>query len=217
MNNCHPLWSDKKRDMTNQLITLILFLILIMIGCSKDQGSENADEQTVGERLFFSFEEGMDGWKAVGTDLDNPPVEWSITRTQKMAKDGKTSLMLNLDNMNDMGKIWIQKEISVKPNCPYKVQVKYAFASADYGDMNLWTIITGVSAEPPINNLIYQDTTGAGSEMGSGFKWLSKSYSFDVISNPDGKLYVSIGVWGTWETKRTYYLDSIEITYREIQ
>jgi len=155
----------------------------------------------------------MEGWVANGTDLDNPPVEWSIERSNDIASDGKTAVRLYLNNMNDAGKIWIERPFDGEPNRTYQVHVKYDFASADWGDMNLWTIITSVSPQPPVPGLLYQGDTGNNARPEDGFVWLRKSYDFDVDSGPDGKIYIVIGVWGTWETARTYYLDNVSISF----
>lgn len=161
----------------------------------------------------FSFEHDMDGWVAEGTDLDNPPVEWSIERSQDLASDGETAIRLYLNNINDAGKIWGERAFDVEPNREYQVHLEYDFATADWGDMNLWTIITGVVSQPPKvkGGLVYQEDTGNNARPGDGFVWLYKSYDFTVESDEDSKLYIMIGVWGTWETARTYYLDNVKV------
>lgn len=32
------------------------------------------------------------------------------------------------------------------------------------------------------------------------------------MSGNDGTLYIDIGIWGTWETGRVYYIDNVRIT-----
>ncbi len=69
------------------------------------------DDDTTGPdgivRFQTSFESGFDGFTADGTDLDDPPIEWSIERTDEQADEGAWSVQLDLDNLNDAGKIWI--------------------------------------------------------------------------------------------------------------
>ena len=91
------------------------------------------------------------------------------------------------------------------------------FASADWGDVNLFTIITGVVQEPPEtrDDLVYQGSTGNESDTDVGYVWLKKGYDFLVRSGANGKLYVTIGIWGTWETTRIYYFDNVIITFIE--
>jgi hypothetical protein len=161
----------------------------------------------------------MEGWTANGTDLDNPPVEWSIERSEDIAKDGNMSVKFYLNNVNDAGKIWLEKPFSVKPNNSYKVNLEYAFASSDWGDINLWRIIAGVSSEKPQSrkDLLYQGDTGNFAEPEADYVWLDKSYDFTVQSDSDGILYVIIGIWGTWETSRIYYVDNIHVTLTELK
>ncbi len=187
------------------LQSLFITVVFLVAGCTPPHS------------YFFSFENDMEGWSSNGTDLDNPPVEWSIERTQKMAKDGTISLAFYLDNLNDQGKIWVEQSFVVKPDCLYYVSVEYTFASADFGEINLWQIITGVTKEQPVcrDNLIYQENTSNNSKTDVGFRWLEKDYDFIIQSDSGGRLWVTIGIWGTWETPRTYYIDNVQITFTE--
>lgn len=166
---------------------------------------------------FFSFEEDMQRWEAKALDLDlaNSTIEWSIARSQDRWKDGHSSLRFYLENWNDKGKIWIERRFAVEPNAWHQVSVRYAFASADWGDANFFVLITGVLQEPPRTpgELVYQGYTGNGAGSDVGYVWLDKNYSFSVESGSTGELYVVIGVWGVWETPRTYYFDAVEVVF----
>jgi hypothetical protein len=171
--------------------------------------------------FFFSFEADMEGWEVKGMDLElgNSTIEWSIARSQERATNGSSSLRLFLENWNDMGKIWVERGFVLKPNTTYRVDVSYAFASADWGVANFFRIITGVLQEPPKtrDELVYQGDTGNGHpDSDVGYVWLDKSYTFTVQSNVDGEIYVILGVWGVWETPRTYYLDSIRVVFTQL-
>ena len=189
----------------SKIIYLLVCIPLILAGCSTLQ---------IPKQTEFSFEQGMDGWVAQGTDLSNPAVEWSIELSGDMASEGDTSLKVYLNNLNDAGKIWIQRPFDVDSDSYYQVHVDYDFASADYGDLNLWTIITGAVLGPPTkaDELVYQRDTGNGADKDEGYKWLHKTYTFDMRTGPEKEIYVIIGVWGTWETARTYYIDNIKVT-----
>jgi len=182
-----------------------ILLLLMFVGCGEPIAPTP-------DNYLFSFERDMEDWIANGTDLDNPPVEWSIERSQDIASNGETAVRLYLNNMNDAGKIWIEQPFDVEPDRAYQAHLEYDLASADWGDVNLWTIITGVLPKSPELGLVYQGHTGNNAEPEDGFVWLQKSYNFSVNSGPEGKLYVMIGVWGTWETARTYYLDNVNIS-----
>lgn len=166
----------------------------------------------------FSFENGMQEWRPEGTDLDNPPIEWSIERSQELSLNGSSSLQYMLANNNDAGKIWIERSFDVRPERKYRVGVSYDLASMDYG-VNLWTIITGAYPKEPLkeskSNLIFQGDTGTGDSPTENFKWLKKSYDF-VVEPENGEIFVNIGVWGTWETTRYYYLDNVKVEIEPI-
>ena len=187
-----------------RIIYLLVCIPLIFAGCSVLQ---------LPKQMKYSFENGMDGWVAQGTDLGSPTDEWSIERSEDMASKGGTSLKVHLDNLNGAGKIWVQHPFDVDPNSYYQVHVEYDFASADYGSSNLWTIVTGALLGPPskADELVYQLDTGNGADKDEGYKWLHKTYTFDMRTGPEKEIYVVIGVWGTWETARTYYIDNIKI------
>ncbi len=129
-----------------------------------------------------------------------------------------TSVKFYLENYNDAGKIWIEREFTLKPKTSYKINLSYSFCSADYGVANLWNIIAGALPESPKSStdLVYQGSTGNGSESDAGYLWLDKHYEFTMITGPGGHAYITIGVWGTWEVARSYYLDDVKITFQEI-
>jgi len=193
------------------MIQRLTFLIVLMIvtawfpGCTET----NMYDYT------FSFEDGLESWSEDGTDLDNPPVDWTVALSDEMSSEGDYAIKLYLNNVNDAGKIWLERSFDLEPNRTYNVEITYDFASADFGDFNLWQIITGVSSEEPeaADDLMFQGDTGIGEQ--EGFIWLDKSYEFTAESNDDGELWVALGVWGTWETPRTYYIDNISISFIE--
>ncbi len=170
----------------------------------------------------YSFEASMDGWAAAGTDLeyDGGTLNWSIARSEEDSKDGVTSLRLYLENWNDAGKIWVEKGFEVEVGRTYAVRIEFAFASADFGMANLWTIIAGAMSEKPETGddlePTFQDSTGNGMDSDSGFIWMEKSYDATVDPRSDGVLWVVIGVWGTWETPRTYFVDEVKISVRPV-
>ena len=45
--------------------------------------------------------------------------------------------------------------------------------------------------------------------------WLGKSYRDVVQTDLSGRIVVVVGVWGTFETPRTYYLDAVEVDFAE--
>jgi hypothetical protein len=189
---------------------LFVLCTIVYVACADD--TTGPDGVVVFET---SFEEGLDGFVADGTDLDDPPVDWSIERSQEEADDGVWSVRLELDNLNDAGKIWIERPFDLEPGIAYNVEVRYAFGTSDFGDINNWTIITGVAPQSPetVDDLEFQGSTSTGEDEDVGLVWLEKSHSFTATASAEGELWVSIGVWGTFETLRTHYLDDIRIEF----
>jgi hypothetical protein len=196
--------------MAKSSVTLLAVAFTSLIACADDS---TGPDETV--RFETSFESGLDGFAPDGTDLDDPPVEWSIERTDQHADEGEWSVRLDLDNLNDAGKIWIERPFSLEPGATYDVDVSYAFGTSDFGDINLWTLIAGVTSLDPetVSDLVFQGETGTGEDEDLGVVWLEKSHAFSATASPAGELWVSLGVWGTWETHRTYYLDDLSIVF----
>jgi len=166
----------------------------------------------------FSFETGLQDWQAAGTDLEDPPVDWSIEQSEELASDGVRSVKLYLDNLNDAGKIWIVREFQLDPNALYQAHVRFDLASADFGSFNLWKVIVSVTSQLPQtrDDLTYPDDTANGSDADIGYQWLQKEFDFTAETDSTGRLYVSIGVWGTWETARIYYIDKVQVCFRRL-
>ena len=130
----------------------------------------------------YSFDTDMEDWGPNAIDIDhgNSTLNWSVEQSDEIVKDGNMSVKLYLDNMNDKGKIWMERLFNVTPNQAYKVTIEYDFASADFGTMNLWRIISGVLTERPDSpddlDSIYQDYTDNKHDSDVGHVWLDKKY-----------------------------------------
>lgn len=171
----------------------------------------------------FSFEADLQGWTPDATDLafgnctggsgGNCTLAWAIERTTDMAHDGVASVKMSLDNFNDAGKIWIKRAFDAAPGQLVRVHLSFALASADYGSVNHWTILAGALPSPPVasNDLapVIRGDTGNGLSTSGGYVWLEETYESTARADAEGHVYVIVGVWGTWETPRTYYVDAI--------
>jgi hypothetical protein len=165
--------------------------------------------------LSYSFESGLDGWFGNGVDLADPIVTWSVETSNEQASDGANSARLFVDNRNGMSKIWLERAIDVSPNLAYDVDISFDFGTADFGQANLWRILSGAHTNSPTTGaaLTVQDATGNGSASSVGVQWLPKSYRVRASSDAGGRIRIVIGVWGTWETPRTYYVDNVRILF----
>jgi len=176
--------------------------------------------QPLGQDALFSFEGGLLGWQPLAIDVNDggSVAQWSIQPSSDRSADGGQSLKLFLDNLTDAGKVWIQRAFAVEPNTRYRVGIRYSLATNEYGDFNVWRIIAGALAQPPKtrDELPYQGNSGHGGPNDIGYVWVEKAYEQELESGPDGLLYVVVGVWGTWETPRTYYIDDLWVSLEEV-
>ena len=76
-------------------------------------------------------------------------------------------------------------------------------------------MIAGAHAALPQTreDLTYHGSTSHGEGADAGYLWTDKSYALIAKTDEEGRLYVSLGIWGTWENPRTYHLDDIRIDY----
>lgn len=198
--------------------TSILSILMILTSFSVAFSGCIDDNPPGSNKLFYSFEEGMEGWNPDGTDLSNPEINWSIDITDEQAYDANHSLRLYLNNLNDAGKIWIEKMFNATANTQYEITISYMFATSDYGDFNLFRIIAGATSFDPeaADDLVFQDDTGHHIENETGLIWLNKSYTLTVQTDDNAEIYIALGVWGNWETHRTYYIDSVNISIKAL-
>lgn len=208
------------------ILALSLGSLLFISGCFKnpvDSGSTlPSSEQGSTERCYwpwytycYSYEYGFEWWNRDRDDIElgDDTIQWSITRSNDRAAHGCYSLKYYLNNLNDAGKIWVEKPFYGMPYTRYLVRVSFSFASADYTQINNFTIIAGASSKNPetIDDFPYRKKTYNGGY--NGYRWLDNSFTTYVTTDWRGVFYVGIGVWGTWETPRTYYVDKVIVEY----
>lgn len=174
---------------------------------------------------FYSFENDMEGWTPNATDLDfgGSSIDWSITRIQPYSlggEDGDSAIQFEINNVNQKGKIWIERPFLVERGSKYKVNVEYGLNSGDRGSNPRFTIITGVLRWRPetADDLVaaYQEDATSGY-----WGWLHKNYTFKVKSKKSDVLYVVIGIWGTevvrqQDPHRSYRIDSVCVTLTKL-
>ncbi|CAN5879291.1 hypothetical protein BH24GEM1_BH24GEM1_08990 [soil metagenome] len=195
----------------------------MLAGCAVMSSAACGDDGTgpnIGPRTeTFSFEDGLGAWLADATDITvgGDPIAWDVAVTDEAATDGERSVRLSLDNLSDAGKIWIERSFDLEPETSYSVRIEFDFGTADFGDVNLWTIIAGASPQPPETAQDLQDgfrdETGHDQGQDAGLVWLEKAYDFVTTTEADGVLHVALGVWGTYEVSRIYFVDAVRITF----
>jgi hypothetical protein len=165
---------------------------------------------------FYSFENDLEGWTSNAADMDSggQANDWSLTRVEEIpygGEDGKYSIRLDLNNLNENGKIWIERAFAVEPRRKYKVELDYAFHHYYCaGPPPKFRILAGVFRRRPLSG---EDILGAVQEKTGITKclwgWTHKSYSFKIKSKKSDTLYVVIGIWDTEKAHRTYNIDSV--------
>ena len=167
----------------------------------------------------FGFEQGLEGWLPAAADTGTATgahASWSIESSRELAYEGTRSLKLYLANNTDAAKIWVIRPFAVTPGRSYRFQISYQFASRDWGDANLFYLLGGVFATPPIDGPTLlagtvREHTGNGASEDIGFRWLDKSLDASFVAGDTKVAYVVIGIWGTWEGARTYYVDRVAV------
>lgn len=179
----------------------------LLAGCS------DFSMETGAQQFTFSFDGDASGWRADGSDLDDPPVEWSIALATDAAASGSGSMKFFLDNMNDAGKIWIERAFSVQPNTTYDVTIRYKLRTRDYGEINLWPLLASAGSTDPetIADFETRGDTGNRASSDIGYTWVDRELRVSGRSSENGTLWIALGVWGTWETPRTYWIDNLSI------
>jgi hypothetical protein len=192
----------------------VLRILLALSALSVAEGCGNGRARWT---WFFSFEGGMEGWepRAFDTALGSGEIPWSIATTADAATDGGRSLRLYLDNSNDAGKIFVEHAFALEPRRHYRVTLELDLGTSDWGDANAFVVIAGVLPSRPLTSADlapgFRDSTSYGSSSDLGRVWLHKRYAADLWTDATGGAVVAIGIWGTWEGTRTYYVDSVAI------
>jgi hypothetical protein len=195
---------------------VLLFLGMAFVSASSSSTAVQA--QTSSTQFFYSFETSLQGWTPRATDVADEGCsgQWSVTRSSARATHGTQSLRFSLNNCTDAGKIWAQRTFVGTPGATYRLRMSFDFASADFGDFNNWSWVAAASSSSPGSDEIManaQGDTGNGAQEDVGYQWLHKEVSTTVTAGPDGRVVVYVGVWGTYEVARTYYVDSIWLEF----
>lgn len=204
--------------MFKNLVLRAACVIAVAQGCAKTMTAPAACVAPGGQ-YTFSFEQGLEGWTPVGADTGSPGsayAPWSVGPTTELVCTGQRSLKFQVNNSTDAAKIWIVRAFAADSGRTYTVDVSYAFGTEDYGTANHFVLLTGAAPTAPVDGpsllaATLHDDTGSGANS-SGYVWLRKSVQMSANGNASGLIYVVIGVWGTFEVARTYYVDNVAVT-----
>jgi hypothetical protein len=200
---------------------VILALLTLLAGCEKS--TEPTDRLI---QLRESFEHGLSDWsiRSLDTEVGTSTIDWHIVATDKMASVGSFSAEVYMDNLTDAAKIWLERSLDVEPKETYTAAISFDLASRDVGEVNTFQILANVlSASPETRAEVIKGFTDGDFPEGTynggidGYVWLEKSVQKEITAGADGKLYIILGIWGTWECPRTYYFDNLTLNLTESQ
>lgn len=183
----------------------IFLLVAISVSCSA-------------VTYHYDFEDGtLQGWVVDGTDL--APV-WHIVPSRKLAHTGLWSLEYYMENINDATKIWIERSYDVPAGRRYDVNVSWKLASRD-APVGACPIIAYVDNRDLETRFQGIQVIGYSDTGGGQYVWLSKSYLRNGVlpgassGTGQGKIWVAIGMWGTFEVTYTWYVDEVTVEITE--
>ncbi len=170
----------------------------------------------------FTFPDGLGGWepRAVDVMVGDEEIDWEIEWSEERSTVGTGSVRFYVDNRSDAAKLWIEYVFDAEPNRDYDVQIAFSFATRDWSDLNLWRIIAGALPSSPQAagdlDRAFQGDTRAGPPPGDTFVWSRLSYDAALRTEAEGRIHVIVGVWGTSEFQRIYFVDDIQLTVQRL-
>ena len=208
---------------------LVAGLLLAAAVACDDGGTGPSDDR----ESFFSFETGLEGWRADSADFceSDPltglcPPEGAFAPTDVepvtgISDHGARSIRLFAFNATDAVKLWIERPFSVPEPGRYEVLVDWRLGTTD-GEIGAWTSIGAATDNDPSAAVAPDDppdrvgdfqrlgsTTALGPEP--EIQFIVESFLEEVEVGADRELWVGLGVWGTFEVEREYFLDSVTV------
>jgi hypothetical protein len=189
------------------LITLGIFLVIIIAF-----GLYLSTKKPEGNTITENFEEGMDMWipdSDVPMDPNRPgqPVNWTISQTQEIVYEGSYAAQFVLDGRQDDGTIWLEQEISLKPNTKYDAEIKFQLWSASES-FNQLAYVVGQAAPGDLEEEGDFANLGAANLVEG---WREYTHTSTFTTDDDGLAYVGFGLSVVWETEIVYFIDQVEI------
>lgn len=164
----------------------------------------------------FSFEGGLADWSTASADLGSGT--GSVTASQERASRGSGSARLALANPGGAGKLWLTRALDVTPDQRYAVELSFDLGTSDHGSVTPWSLVAMVRPAAPSGaaSLEFAGETSSGVETAGGAVWAEKSLTLTAQADKEGRLYLTLGVWGTTTGTRTYWLDNVRVVLTRI-
>lgn len=136
----------------------------------------------------------------------------SVAAATDQASAGVRSVRFDLANPNGQGKVWIMRQVQATPGQSYSAQVSLKLGVAEPAGAAPWKVIAGLQAPEPLltAQLGFQDETSSAPGNGA-FSWVAKSYTVAAKADDEGRLWLTLGIWGTSPGTRTYWVDEVRV------
>ena len=163
--------------------------------------------------LIEGFETGWGGFVTdhhLACEPGCGPLQWSLARSTARAQSGVYSLSGTINGEHDDGTIWIERTVPVPAGrSSVMVTIDFYLWSPSVSSVNNWPVLAYAGVADPEKEgdftIIGQTNQVAG--------W--KKYSLSRAVAPgwgSSSIWVALGFGATWETTRTYALDSVTIS-----
>lgn len=191
----------------------VLLLACDLGGRPSDLPSPMPTPPTIGPvRLREDFEAGLGNWQTgsdVPEDPNRPgqPVAWSITPSREQASEGQNSVRFVLDGVADDGTIWLVRSFDVPPDQDLLVNLAFDLWSESESFNTLAMVAAYAGPRPPEAEGDFDLSQPA--NLASG--WRRYTYDIPTRSDPNGRVWVAVGISVVWETEVTYYVDNLQV------
>lgn len=162
------------------------------------------------QSVFESFETGFGDWTVDSHIMSVQPEQfiYTVTRSQAQAQDGVWSLEFFMDGSNDDGSVWIARTVDL-PAGLWDVAVDFQVWVPVASETNIWPRIAFIDTfQPQVeSDFAFIDPLS----LPAG--WSPFTYSRTIDLSSPQQVWVALGLRVTWEGDRTYYVDSVTVSW----
>jgi hypothetical protein len=190
----------------------ILFGLLVIIVAVVAYGTYRYMNRPQQVTLTKDFEDGMGIWTPdsdVPMDPNNPGerVAWNISITDEIVYQGSYAAHFYLDGRQDDGTIWLELEVTLKPNTKYDAELSFQLYSSSESFNKLAYVVGRVSQKDIEAEEDFADLGAANQLEG----WKRYDHSTTLTTDETGVAYVGFGLSVVWETEIVYFIDQVEV------
>lgn len=154
--------------------------------------------------ITTAWDKGVD----VPEDPNRPDqkVEWHIEQSALQVQSGSYSAEFYLDGRQDDGTIWLARSFQVPAGKPVTAHLYFEIYSKDESFNQIANVVAYAGPQAPSLESDFSEKQPANQSKG----WQPYHFQIPVASN-EGTVVVAFGISAVFETKMTYYVDSVRI------